>query len=73
MWLKGFRAKVTLIELDDSEVLDALAKAHSHNVQGGRVYDYVHALTAEKARADVVLTRNTVDFAGLTQTQIDWP
>jgi len=39
IWLKGFRAKVTLIELDDAEILSALARAHAHSVQGGRVYD----------------------------------
>jgi hypothetical protein len=72
IWLKGFRAKVTLIELDDVEILQALARAHTHSVQGGRVYDYVHALAAEKARAHVVLTRNKEDF-GLTEIAIEWP
>lgn len=73
MWLKGFRAKVKLIELDDVEILQALARAHTHSAQGGRVYDYVHALAAEKAQADVLLTRNTQDFAGLTQAVLEWP
>ena len=36
MWLKDFRAKVILIELDDAEILQALARAHTHSVQGGR-------------------------------------
>jgi hypothetical protein len=73
VWLRGFRAKVRLIELDDTETLDALDKAQIRNVQGGRVYDYGHALAAEKAHAEALLTRNTHDFSGLTKTELHWP
>ncbi len=72
-WLRGFRAKVRLIDLDDTETLDALDQAHARNVQGGRVYDYGHALAAEKVPADALLTRNTNDFLGLTKMSILWP
>ena len=73
VWLRSFRAKVKLIELEDAQVLDALDKAHLRNIQGGRVYDYVHALAAEKVQADTLLTRNTTDFSGLTQIAVQWP
>lgn len=73
-WLRDFADKVTLVEVDKKETLDALDQAQSRNVQGARVYDYVHALAAVKARAEVVLTRNLSDFAGLTgPARVEWP
>ena len=73
-WLKEFSGKVTLVEIDCKESLDALAKAQSLNVQGAHVYDYAHALAAVKANANTVLTRNGKDFQGLTgQARIEWP
>ena len=67
-WLRQFAGKVKLIELDGTETLDGLDKAQGLNVQGSHVYDFVHALAAIKSGADVVLTRNEKDFAGLTGT-----
>ncbi len=73
-WLKEFSGKVTLVEIDSKESLDALAKAQSLSVQGAHVYDYAHALAAVKAKADTVLTRNEKHFKGLTgQARIEWP
>jgi len=37
-WLKEFSGKVTLVEIDSKESLDALAKAQSLSVQGAHVY-----------------------------------
>ena len=65
-WLRGFAANLTVIDLNGAEVLDALDKAQSCNVSGGRVYDYGHVVAALRAKADVILTRNTSDFQGLT-------
>ncbi len=73
-WLREFAMKVKLVELTDAETLDALDRAAQNRVQGGRVYDYGHALAAEKAEADVLLTRNTNDFIGLAdKARIEWP
>lgn len=73
-WLREFAAKVKLLELTDAETLDALDGAAQKNVQGGRVYDYGHALAAEKADAEVLLTRNLNDFTGLTnRVRPEWP
>jgi hypothetical protein len=73
-WLREFAAKVKLVELTAAEALDALDVAAQKNVQGGRVYDYGHALAAEKAEAEVLLTRNLNDFTGLTnKARPEWP
>ena len=72
-WLRGFASKVSLIELTGPEILDALDKAQARSIQGGRVYDYAHALAADKVRADEILTRNAADFQGLTKAKIIWP
>jgi hypothetical protein len=72
-WLRVFRSKVNLVELDDTETLDALDNAQAHNIQGGKVYDYVHAMAAQKAQSDALLTRNTDDFSDLTKISLHWP
>lgn len=72
-WLRAFQAKVKLIDLDASETLDALENAQANNIQGGHVYDYLHALAAEKAQANLLLTRNIADFSGLARMPVQWP
>ncbi len=55
-------------------MLEALDQAPARNVSGGRVYDYGHALSATKAKAEVILTRNQEDFRGLCGSlRIEWP
>lgn len=62
------------VDLDLNQTLDALDKAQDTNVTGGRVYDYGHALAAEQAQADVILTRNKSDFQGLEgAARLEWP
>jgi len=62
-----------LVDLELSETLDAFEKAARKGVMGRRVYDYGHVLGAEKAGADVILTRNTADFIPLTSQAVQWP
>jgi hypothetical protein len=71
-WLRTFAAKIQIVELDSGDVLDALDKAQNKNVQGGRIYDYIHAIAAAKIKSDELLTRNTDDFEGLA-TNLKWP
>lgn len=72
-WLGDFSKKVTLTELDLPETLAALDQAKKKGVQGPRIYDYAHALVADKAGAQVLLTRDKNDFTGLTRAKILWP
>jgi hypothetical protein len=72
-WLRGFASKVTVIDPDGAELLDALDKAQTNNVSGGRVYDYGHVVAAQKAKVEVILTRNTNDFRGLSTIPLEWP
>jgi hypothetical protein len=71
-WLKSFSQKVRFEELTKEEALAALEKAQSKGVQGARIYDYWHALVAEKAKADELITRNTRHFEDLAKTVV-WP
>jgi hypothetical protein len=71
-WLKEFADKVRFEELEKAELLAGLDKAQSLGIQGGRIYDYWHALASKKANADELLTRNTDDFRGLAVNAV-WP
>jgi hypothetical protein len=71
-WLRSFAGKVEFEELTEAEALKALDKAQSAGVQGARVYDYWHALVAEKAKADELITRNTRHFQDLAPNVV-WP
>lgn len=72
-WLRTFSSKVAFVDLTADEMLDGLDRADQAGVQGGRVYDFGHALTANKAQADELLTRNATDFSGLTTARLEWP
>ena len=73
-WLREFAAKVKVVELTATELLVAFDLAAQKSVQGGRVYDYGHALAADKADAQVILTRNLNDFSGLSnKARPEWP
>jgi hypothetical protein len=71
-WLRAFAQKVQFEELTKEEALNSLEKARGAGVQGARIYDYWHALVAEKAKADELITRNTRDFQDLAKN-VAWP
>lgn len=71
-WLKNFAERVKFEELAKDEALAALEQAQSKSIQGARIYDYWHALVAEKTKADELITRNTRHFQGLTKN-VAWP
>jgi hypothetical protein len=71
-WLKAFAEKVQFEELTKEEALTALENTRSAGVQGSRIYDYWHALVAEKAKADELITRNTRHFEGIAKN-VAWP
>jgi predicted nucleic acid-binding protein len=73
-WLDLFTQECSVGDLTGPETLEALRHAQALNVQGGRVYDYLHAESAKKSKADSFLTRNTSDFQGLTgRAALEWP
>ena len=71
-WLREFSKSLAFCELTPAELLDGLGKAQSKSIQGAGIYDDWHALAAQKAGADVLLTRNTDDFKGLVDN-VRWP
>ena len=77
-WLRRFAARVQFEELDKQSLLDALDKAQARGVVGPQVYDYWHVLVCAKAKADLVLSRNTDDFSRWNQAiggqaKLAWP
>ncbi|HWY32089.1 MAG TPA: hypothetical protein VNX46_15110 [Candidatus Acidoferrum sp.] len=71
-WLRNFAGKLKFEELTKEESLKALDDAQDLGVQGARVYDYWHALVAEKAKSDELITRNTRHFQDLAKNVV-WP
>lgn len=63
--VRAMAGKLEFLNLTEQEVLDALDKAQSRGVRGGRVHDYMHALAANKGKADALLTTDVNDFQGL--------
>jgi predicted nucleic acid-binding protein len=57
--------QVTFVDLSTEETLRGLKEASRHQVFGGRIHDWMHALAAEKAGAKMLLTLNGDDFLGL--------
>jgi predicted nucleic acid-binding protein len=58
-------AAIRVVELDTETMLEALANSRCHGVRGGMVYDFLHAVTAQKAGAEKIYTLNLDDFFGL--------
>jgi hypothetical protein len=72
-FLRKWARNVRVIELDKEELLDALDKAQARSILGRGVFDYLHGLAADKAKANQLLTREAADFAGLTNAAIVHP
>jgi hypothetical protein len=71
-WLREFADKVEFEELTKDEALSGLDEAQGLGVQGVRMYDYWHALVANKAKSNERLTRNPRHFQGLEKNVV-WP
>jgi predicted nucleic acid-binding protein len=61
----SYLAKGAVISLPADRYVDLLSALAASGVAGGRTYDAVIAATARAAGADVLLTFNVRDFAGL--------
>lgn len=64
--VRELSARLTLIDIAPSQVLEALDKAKGLGVMGGRVHDYLHAVAAQLHGCNRLLTMDRNDFAGLT-------
>ena len=71
-WLREVAKNLSFCELTPDELMAGVDKAQGHSIQGAAIYDYWHALAANKAKADIVLTRNTDDFKDLVP-KLAWP
>jgi predicted nucleic acid-binding protein len=72
-WLETVMQDVTVTELSRFEVLSGLKSAQRLGVKGRRVHDLMHAIAADKVKAEVLLTRDKEDFAGLGKAKVEWP
>jgi hypothetical protein len=74
IWLRKFCARVKVVESSVEEILNALDGAQKKSVQGGKVYDFLHAMAADKIDGETLLTRNAKDFLGLAlKAKPEWP
>jgi predicted nucleic acid-binding protein len=64
------RGRLTFVDLSPDEVLAAIQDAKNVNAQGGRIHDLLHAVAADKAKADELWTLDRNDFAGLGKAPI---
>ena len=58
-------------DLTAPDVLTALKEARKKGVRGGRIYDYLHAVAAQKSGAKKLLTLDKNDFTDLTKVEIE--
>ena len=58
-------SQLKFIELTADETLAAIKDARKKGAPGGRVHDLLHAVAAEKAKADELWTGDRHDFTGL--------
>ncbi len=59
------------VDLTAKETVAGLRQARRLGVRGGRVHDFLHALAAEKGKADKILTLDRHDFDDLTSVPIE--
>jgi predicted nucleic acid-binding protein len=63
--IRDLLTELELVELTPTQVMEALSAARACGVRGGRVHDYLHAVTAKTATCALLLTLNGSDFHGL--------
>src|SRR5580693_7103613 len=63
--VKDIRGRLSFVDLSPDEVLTAVQDAKNVGAQGARIHDLLHAVAADKAKADELWTLARNDFAGL--------
>jgi predicted nucleic acid-binding protein len=66
-----FAKDLDFVDLSVDEVLAALKHARAKGVRGGRAHDFLHAVAAETADVDKIITLDKNDFNGLTKLEIE--
>ena len=56
---------VRTTELDDAELIEALALSQERGVRGGAVYDWLHLAAARKVQAARFYTTDSTDFKAI--------
>ena len=69
--IEELAGELEFIDLTVREMVAALKNAKRLGVRGGRVHDFLHAVAAEKAGADKIITLDENDFNGLTGLKIE--
>jgi predicted nucleic acid-binding protein len=64
--IENLSRSLDFTEITAPETLKALKTARQKGVRGGRVHDYLHAVTAEKSGAKKILTLDQNDFSGIS-------
>ena len=54
--------RLSIITLDESDLLRAYEESTNRGIRGGAIYDYLHLTAARKAGASRLYTLNTTDF-----------
>jgi predicted nucleic acid-binding protein len=70
-FISSLARSLNFVELTGKDTLQALKTARQKGVRGGRVHDYLHAVAAEKAGADIILTLDKNDFLGITKLPVE--
>ena len=65
--VKNLAADLDFTDLSSAEVIAALSQARKKGVRGGHVHDLLHAVAADKAGAQELLTLDGNDFRGLPE------
>lgn len=58
----GVTSGMDFVDLDSKEVFSALNRAQKHGIRGAGIHDWLHAVAAEKGKAEVLLTYNIKHF-----------
>jgi predicted nucleic acid-binding protein len=70
--VSAIHRRLKYVELSADEIVAALRTARNKGAQGGRVHDLMHAVAAEKARADELWTTDQNDFEGLGKVPLKY-
>jgi predicted nucleic acid-binding protein len=69
--IEQLAGELDFVDLTAMEMVAAFKKARRLGVRGGRVHDFLHAIAAEKAGAEQIITLDENDFNGLMKLKIE--